>query len=76
MRQDREVGMTTTRTWRGYVFIATSLDGFIARDDGDIGWLTDPPANPGHGDDETSPCQRRENGLASSAGGGFGRTPE
>ncbi|WP_414898220.1 dihydrofolate reductase family protein [Rhodovulum sp. YEN HP10] len=23
----------------GHVFIATSLDGFIARDDGDIGWL-------------------------------------
>lgn len=31
------------------MFIATSLDGFIARDDGDIGWLTDPP--PGEGDD-------------------------
>jgi dihydrofolate reductase len=23
----------------GHVFIATSIDGFIARDDGDIGWL-------------------------------------
>lgn len=23
----------------GHVFIATSLDGFIAREDGDIGWL-------------------------------------
>lgn len=26
---------------RGHVFIATSLDGFIARKDGDIGWLLD-----------------------------------
>jgi len=25
----------------GHVFIATSLDGFIAREDGDIGWLLD-----------------------------------
>lgn len=40
--------MTTTRNWRGYVFIATSLDGFIARNDGDIEWLTDPPKNPDH----------------------------
>lgn len=40
--------MTTNRTWRGYVFIATSLDGFIARPDGDIEWLTDPPENPRH----------------------------
>ncbi len=40
--------MTTTRSWRGYVFIAASLDGFIAREDGDIAWLTDPPKNPGH----------------------------
>ncbi len=40
--------MTTTRTWRGHVFIATSLDGFIARLDGDIEWLTNPPANPAH----------------------------
>lgn len=40
--------MTSTRSWRGYVFIATSLDGFIARHDGDIEWLTDPPANPHH----------------------------
>jgi dihydrofolate reductase len=38
----------TTRSWRGYVFIATSLDGFIARRDRDIEWLTDPPKNPDH----------------------------
>jgi dihydrofolate reductase len=38
----------TERSWRGHVFIATSLDGFIARHDGDIEWLTDPPANPDH----------------------------
>jgi dihydrofolate reductase len=39
---------TTTRAWRGHVFIATSLDGFIARHDGDIEWLTNPPSNPNH----------------------------
>lgn len=31
-----------TRGWRGCVFIGVSLDGFIARPDGDLGWLTDP----------------------------------
>lgn len=31
------------RRWRGRAFIGTSLDGYIARPDGDIGWLTDPP---------------------------------
>lgn len=36
------------RTWRGRVFIATSLDGFIARPDGDITWLTDPPPGRKH----------------------------
>lgn len=30
------------RTWRGIVYIATSVDGYIARNDGDIAWLTDP----------------------------------
>jgi dihydrofolate reductase len=28
------------RTWTGKVFIGTSVDGFIARDSGDIDWLT------------------------------------
>lgn len=37
-----------TRTWIGRVFIATSMDGFIARADGDIGWLTDPPPDRSH----------------------------
>lgn len=40
--------MTITRSWRGHVFIAATLDGFIARLDGDIDWLTDPPSNQGH----------------------------
>ena len=39
---------STPRTWRGRVFIATSLDGFIARPDGDIEWLTDPPTGIEH----------------------------
>ena len=34
------------RSWKGRVFIATSLDGFIARPDGDILWLTDPSPRP------------------------------
>ena len=36
------------RDWMGRVFIGASLDGFIARRDGDIGWLTDPPPVPHH----------------------------
>lgn len=37
----------------GHVFIATSLDGFIAREDGDIGWLLsrdDPDEDHGYAD--------------------------
>ncbi|WP_394253466.1 dihydrofolate reductase family protein [Arthrobacter pityocampae] len=40
--------MTAERSWRGRVFIATSLDGFIARPDGDIEWLTQPRADIDH----------------------------
>lgn len=36
--------MTINRTWRGCVFIGVSLDGYIAKPDGDISWLTDPVA--------------------------------
>jgi dihydrofolate reductase len=38
--------MTDDRSWRGCVFIGTSLDGFIARPDGDLAWLTDPSLRP------------------------------
>jgi len=31
------------KTWIGRVFIGISLDGYIARLDGDIAWLNDPP---------------------------------
>lgn len=34
----------TSRDWRGRVFIGTSADGKIAREDGTLEWLTDPPA--------------------------------
>ncbi|MGA9715864.1 MAG: dihydrofolate reductase family protein [Aeromicrobium sp.] len=40
--------MSIQRSWTGKVFIATSLDGLIARPDGDISWLTDPPVNSHH----------------------------
>lgn len=40
--------MTQRRTWKGAVFIAASVDGFIALPDGDLAWLTDPPPEPRH----------------------------
>jgi hypothetical protein len=40
--------MTMERTWRGRVFIGMSLDGYIARPDSDLRWLTDPPADITH----------------------------
>ncbi|PID96182.1 MAG: deaminase [Actinomycetales bacterium] len=40
--------MITHRTWKGRVFIGVSLDGKIARLDGDIDWLTDQPVGRQH----------------------------
>jgi dihydrofolate reductase len=40
--------MTDHRDWSGRVFIGASLDGFIARPDGEIDWLTDPAPGPQH----------------------------
>lgn len=43
-----DLDMTNRRAWRGRVFIGVSLDGYIARLDGDINWLTDPPPGRDH----------------------------
>jgi dihydrofolate reductase len=40
--------MTNHRGWTGRVFIGASLDGFIARPDGKIDWLTNPAPGPRH----------------------------
>lgn len=40
--------MNSTRTWRGRVFVGASLDGYIARIDSDIDWLTNPPEGRRH----------------------------
>jgi dihydrofolate reductase len=40
--------MSARRGWQGKVFIATSVDGDIARADGNIAWLTDPTPIAGH----------------------------
>jgi dihydrofolate reductase len=37
-----------SRDWTGRVFIGASLDGFIARPDGAIDWLTEPAPGPRH----------------------------
>ncbi|KAL5336304.1 dihydrofolate reductase-like domain-containing protein [Aspergillus crustosus] len=38
----------TPYPWKTRLFFATSLDGFIARPNNDITWLTNPPKNPSH----------------------------
>ena len=43
------------RTWRGIVYIATSADGYIARPDGDISWLSEPDASVIHGGEVAGP---------------------
>src|SRR5699024_8455597 len=45
--------MRNDSAWHGCVFIAMSLDGFIAKPGGDLAWLTDPEpsAHTGSGTD-------------------------
>lgn len=51
--------MSTSRKWSGHVFIATSVDGYIALPDGDLDWLTSPPVETGH-----APAFRSDNAPA------------
>ncbi|MDQ1082687.1 MULTISPECIES: dihydrofolate reductase family protein [Microbacterium] len=50
------VFMTAHRTWRGCVFIGTSLDGYIAKPDGDLSWLTTPEPRQHVTDGGTNPA--------------------